>query len=273
MRVNRNSNDSRFPLSWGPRLAELGLDIRDVNVGRYIQIDLSKPRPEPEEFAEFGEFDTFTVLNPYDVPKGVWLYLNNKRPESRLPLHYISRLETVADRFYLQHDQGWEGVTLHIILGGDLRALSVDPSSKGVVTIAGTIDVSDREGRKLGIVSVADGATETTLRQIRDDVGSLSTVDFARQATLESVRGLLETLTLTDFASQSTLENVRVLLETLTQKDFATQATLEAIYAEMQIQTGLLAELIELLESIRDNTDPANSGRGGVIINGGESDR
>jgi len=247
--VNRNSIDSRFPLSWGQRLAELGLDIRDVNVGRYIQIDLSKPRPEPEEFAEFGEFDTLTVLNPYDVPKGVWLYLNNKRPESRLPLHYISRLETLADRFYLQHDEGWEGVTLHIILGGDLRALSVDPSSKGVVTIAGTIDVSDREGRKLGTVSVVDGATETTLKQIRDGIGSLTTIDFATQATLETILGLLETLT---------------------QAYFETRTTLESIYAEMQTQTGLLADLIELLENT-DPTNPGDSGRGGVITDGAES--
>lgn len=226
--MNRNSNDSRFPLSWGPRLAELGLDIRDVNVGRYIQIDLSKPRPEPEEFAEFGEFDTFTILNPYDVPKGVWLYLNNKRPESRLPLHYISRLETVADRFYLQHDQGWEGVTLHIILGGDLRALSVDPSNKGVINIGGSIDITDRTGRKLGIVSVEDGATENTLRQIRDGIGSLTTVDFATETTLETVRGLLE-----------------------------------LIYTEMQTQTELLTELINLCEDIKDNTDPTNPGDSG----------
>src|SRR5690606_7320103 len=109
----------------------------------------------------------------------------------RMPLHYISRFETIADRFYLQHDDGWDGVTLHIILGGDLRALTVEPSSKGVINIGGSIDVSDRSGRKLGIVSVEDGATETTLRRIRDDIGLLSATDFATQTTLEAVRALL----------------------------------------------------------------------------------
>lgn len=212
-------NDSRFLSPWGQRLAELGLEVKDVNVGRYVQIDMSHPRPEPEEFAEFGEFDTFTILNPHEVPVGVWLYLNNKRPESRMPLHYISRLETVADRFYLQHDDGWDGVTLHIILGGDLRALSIEPSSKGVINIGGSIDVSDRSGRKLGIVSVEDGATEATLRRIRDDIGLLSATDFATQTTLEAVRALLE-----------------------------------VIYAELQTQTGLLDDLGDLLEDIKNNT-------------------
>lgn len=239
-----SKNDSRFLSSWGQRLAELGLDVRDVNVGRYVQIDLSQPRPEPEEFAAFGEFDTFTVLNPHDVPNGVWLYLNNKRPESRLPLHYVSRLETVADRFYLQHDDGWDGVILHIILGGDLRALSVEPSSKGVINIGGSIDVSDRTNRKLGIVSVDDGATETTLKRIRDDIALLGT---------------------TDFATQTTLENVRALLETLTQTESETKATLELIYNELQTQTGLLDELVNLLESIDNKTLPTNPG-GGVIL-------
>src|SRR5690606_28139143 len=156
--------------------------------------DLSKPRPEPEEFAEYGEFDTFTVLNPHEVPVGVWLYLNNKRPESRMPLHYISRLDTIADRFYLQHDDGRDGVSLHIILSGDLRALSIEPSSKGVINIGGSIDVSDRSGRKLGVVSVEDGATEATLKRIRDDIGLLSATDFATQTTLEAVRALLEVI-------------------------------------------------------------------------------
>lgn len=229
MVVNSNKNDSRFLSPWGQRLAELGLDVRDVNVGRYVQIDLSRPRPEPEEFAEFGEFDTLTVLNPHDVPVGVWLYLNNKRPENRMPLHYISRLETIADRFYLQHDDGWDGVTLHIILGGDLRALSVEPSSKGVINIGGSIDVSDRSGRKLGIVSVEGGATETTLSRIRDDISSLATTDFATQTTLEGVRVFLATLAQKDFATQATLEDVRTLLD--------------QIYAELQTQTGLLQRI------------------------------
>ena len=60
-------NDPRFLSPMGSRLKELGLDVKDVNVGRYIQIDLSKPRPEPEEFAEFGEFDTFVVLQMHYV--------------------------------------------------------------------------------------------------------------------------------------------------------------------------------------------------------------
>ncbi len=134
------SNDPRFLSPMGSRLAELGLDIHDVNVGRYIQIDLSKPRHEPEEFAEFGEFDTFVVLNPHDLPADaqLWVYFNNKRPESRMPLHRLSRLETVADRFYLQHSEGWEGVTLEVIIGGDLRALSVEPKDKGSINVSGS---------------------------------------------------------------------------------------------------------------------------------------
>src|SRR5690606_31598516 len=189
------------------------LEIRDVYAGRYVQIDLSRPRKEPEEFAEFGEFDTFTVLNPDDVPPGVWLYLNNKRPESRIPLHYLSRLETVADRFYLQHDNGWDGVTLHIILGGDLRALSVEPNNKGTMTVKGTVDVSDREDRELGIVSVPGVATELTLEAVRAVLESLDGKDFATESKLEAVRVLLESLDGKDFATESKPEAVRVLLE------------------------------------------------------------
>ncbi len=272
-----NKNDPRFLSPWGERLAELGLDVRDVCVGRYVQIDLSKPRKEPEEFAEFGEFDTFTVLNPDDVPPGVWRYLNNKRPESRIPLHYLSRLETVADRFYLQHDEGWDDVVLHIILGGDLRALNVEPSKKGAVTIRGTVDVSDREDRELGIVSVPgvateltleavrallesldgkDFATETKLESVRVLLESLDGKDFATETTLEAVRGLLESLDGKDFATETKLETVRVLLASLENKNFATEDTLSsisntlnAILAELQTQTALL-------ENIKNNTEP-----------------
>src|SRR5690606_30363885 len=108
------------------------------------------------------------------------------------------------------------------ILGGDLRALSVEPSNKGAVTVRGAVDVTDRPGRELGIVSVPGVATELTLETVRGLLESLTQTDFATQATLETVRGLLESLTQTDFATQATLETVRGLLESLTQTDFAT---------------------------------------------------
>lgn len=238
-----SKNDSRFLSSWGPRLAELGLDVWDVNVGRYVQIDLSKPRKEPEEFAEFGEFDTFTVLNPHDIPEGVWLYLNNKRPESRLPLHYVSRLETIADRFYLQHDDGWDGLVLHVILGGDLRALSVEPSSKGVVSIEGTIDVSDRPERELGKVTAEfTGEVDITDRPTRE-LGSVSVPGVATELTLGAVRALLESLADKDFATEETLETVRALLEVLEGKDFATETSLSDMKTAVEGITRTLALL------------------------------
>src|SRR5690606_26090448 len=107
----------------GEELARLGLRVEDVNVGRHIKIDLSTPRPVPEEFSEFGRFDTLTVLNASELTDGceVWLYLNNDRPESRLPLHMINSLDTIADRFYIQHEDSIPCV-LHLVIGADLRA-------------------------------------------------------------------------------------------------------------------------------------------------------
>jgi hypothetical protein len=219
------ANDPRFLSPMGSRLRELGLDVKDVNVGRYIQIDLSEPRPEPEEFAEFGEFDTFVVLNPHELPADakVWLYFNNKRPESRMPLHRLSRLETVADRFYLQHADSWEGVTLEVLIGGDLRALNVDPRDKGTVTLERAyIDVTDRPNRKLGNVDAeVTGEVDITDRPTRE-LGSVSVPGVATEPTLEAVRSLLESLEDKDFATENTLA-------TLVGKDFATQTTLAAI--------------------------------------------
>src|SRR5690606_33643044 len=100
-------NDPRFLSPMGSRLARIGLEPKDAALGRYIEIDLRTPRPEPEEFAEYGEFDTFTVLNSNEIPRGakVWLYFNLKSPEYRLPLQDVRIIDTIADRFYLQHDE------------------------------------------------------------------------------------------------------------------------------------------------------------------------
>jgi hypothetical protein len=212
------ANDPRFLSPMGSRLRELGLDVKDVNVGRYIQIDLSEPRPEPEEFAEFGEFDTFVVLNPHELPADakLWLYFNNKRPESRMPLHRLSRLETVADRFYLQHADSWEGVTLEVLIGGDLRALNVDPRDKGTVTLERAyIDVTDRPNRKLGNVNAeVTGEVDITDRPTRE-LGSVSVPGVATELTLEEARTLLESLDGKDFATQSTLAAVLDKLDNL----------------------------------------------------------
>src|SRR5690606_3754160 len=161
----------------------------------------------------------------------VWVYFNNKRPESRLPLHHISRVETVADRFYLQHNGSWEGVTLEIILGGDLRALSIEPNDKGVIRVEGNaLDIIDRPERELGHVTaevigeikVTGGATETTLEAVRGLLEALVGKDFATENTLSTLAGK-------DFATDGKLEAVRVLLEALVGKDFATENTLSNI--------------------------------------------
>src|SRR5690606_16175570 len=98
------------------------------------------------------------------------------RPESRIPVHHISRLETVADRFYLQHEDSWEGVTLEILIGGDLRALSVEPRNMGSVKVDATdvkVDVTNRPTRELGSVSVPGVAKELTLEAVRALLASL----------------------------------------------------------------------------------------------------
>src|SRR5690606_4165671 len=228
------NNDPRFLSPMGSRLAELGLEVKDVNVGRYIQIDLSTPRPEPEEFAEYGEFDTFVVLNPHDLPDGakLWVYFNTKRPESRIPLHHLSRVETVADRFYLQHEDAWEGVTLEILIGGDLRALIVDPRDKGSIRVEWTsIDVTDRPDEELcKIHAEVTGELDVTDRPTRE-LGTVSVPGVAKEVTLEAVRSLLETLEGKDFATENTLA-------TLAGKDFATEAKLEAVRALLEILAG-----------------------------------
>ena len=153
-----------FPNPQATRLPK-GVSITDVATGRYLRIDLSSPRPEPEEFAFYGEFDTFTVLNPQAIPKGrkIWLYLNSKQPENMFPLHHLSRIETIASRFYLQHEFALPGVELEILLGGDLRGLRVEPVSKGMFEITSAVEmvIQDDITRQLGTVHV-DNPVEIT---------------------------------------------------------------------------------------------------------------
>src|SRR5690606_23250229 len=127
-------------------------------------------------------------------------------PESRIPLHRLSRVETIADRFYLQHEDAWEGLTLEILIGGDLRALNVDPRDKGSIRVEGTsIDVTDRPDRELGKVNAeVTGEIDITDRPTRE-LGTVSVPGVAKEVTLEAVRALLESLEGKDFATENTL--------------------------------------------------------------------
>lgn len=200
-------NDPRFLSPMGSRLARIGLEPKDAALGRYIEIDLRTPRPEPEEFAEYGEFDTFTVLNSSEIPRGakVWLYFNLKSPEYRLPLQDVRIIDTIADRFYLQHDEPIDA-TLRIIIGGDLRAMNVVPKEQGSSDITGTVDITDRATRKLGEVSLPGVATEAKLEQVRQLVEALTNKDFATQTTLALILAELQTQTqlLTDIKTNTT---------------------------------------------------------------------
>ena len=129
-------NNNRFLDPQGQDLASMGLEPKDVTMGRYVEIDLSQAKTTPDEFAEFGRFDTFTLLNPQDLQNNlVWVYFNSSSSINRMPLHQLSHIEVVADRFFIQTTQDMPGVVLRLIIGGDMRAFNVEPTAKGFSNI------------------------------------------------------------------------------------------------------------------------------------------
>jgi hypothetical protein len=115
-----------------------GLTAQDMGtLGRYVEIDLSTARTSPTLFDMYGRFDTFTVINAAQlIGRSAWIWFNSQR-SNPLPLAALTKIETAADRFYIQNE-AYPGLTLKLILGGDLRGFGLDPLATGAVALLGT---------------------------------------------------------------------------------------------------------------------------------------
>lgn len=132
-----------FPLNMQEELQAMGLDIKQVPPGRYIEIDLGVDRRTPEEFAEFGWFDVFTILNIRELQGlEIFAYINTPSPIGRFPIQLLRGFKTIADRFYLEH-RPYPGVKLKLALGGDMQGIAFDPSDQGTSNIEGEVHVGN----------------------------------------------------------------------------------------------------------------------------------
>ena len=175
--------------------------------------------------------------------------------------------------------------------GGAPRVLLWGPDGSALMTAEkpGYVDVTDRAGRSLGVVSATnldmalsvlrDAITGTGAgaKTQADIVTSLAAIlakiiaapateakqdtliakDFATQATLEASRVLLNTISSKDFATQATLEASRVLLANLDGKDYATQTTLAAILTKIIAAPATEAKQDVLAARVGNTTDAA----------------
>lgn len=185
-----------FPLNMQEELQSLGLDITQVPPGRYVEIDLGVDRREKEMFAEFGSFDTFTVLNSRELNGlDVFIYLNTPSPIGRYPLELIRGISTIADRFYLEH-RPYPGAKLKIILGGDLRALQIDPADQGSTNIDGSVSVDNMPLAQINAIiqeleeirsSINDKNNNDIVEAIEDVLSKLSILDSIEQTSSDTL--------------------------------------------------------------------------------------
>lgn len=185
-----------FPLNMQEELQSLGLDITQVPPGRYVEIDLGVDRREKEMFAEYGSFDTFTVLNSREL-KGldIFIYLNTPSPVGRYPLELIKGITTIADRFYLEH-RPYPDVKLKLILGGDLRALQVNPTDQGSTNIDGSVSVDNMPLVQINAIiqemeeirgSINDKNNNDVVGAIEDVLSKLAILDSMEQTSSDTL--------------------------------------------------------------------------------------
>ena len=160
--------------------------------------------------------------------------------------------------------------------GGAPRVLLWGPDGSALMTAEkpGYVDVTDREGRSLGVVSATN--LDIALSVLRDAVtgtgagaktqadivtslaailakviaapateakqDALNAKDFATAAKQDASKAVLDLLNAKDYATEAKLEAVRLLLASLDGKDYATQGSNAEVVSAQDAQVSTIAQ-------------------------------